>query len=163
MNYAPTKKKIVFSDEIKAHRSFGSVMEVIKACGDPDFKSWLINQAPMILNSTNDAGESERNDLNAVASNLTELVGRQAQIEPDVIHACQNIFASDIKWEVTSLLAKVTGFLLSVQRFEKQIALIERDIESGVAAAQARPLTRDGQAPSYTPRSRQTNTKYKNR
>lgn len=166
MNYAPSKKKIVFSDELKTHPNFPDVMEAIKACGDHSFKSWLIHQASLIASNMpthTEIDQSNQAALIATADNLTELVGRQSQVDDGVIYNCKAMLEGEPRWEVISLLAKVTGFLLSIQRFEKQIALIERDIERGVVvtAAQSRPLTRDGSAPSYTPRSRQANTRYK--
>lgn len=159
MTYAPTKKTIVFSDDVKKNPRFGEVMEVIKACGDIAFKAWLINQAPIIaqaVTETQDISDDKRSDLKAISANLSELVGRTSTVDDGVIHNCKTLFNNEPEWQVISLLAKVTGFLLNIQKFEKQLSAIDQDIENGVMARQlAGPLTRDGNPPSYTPRSRQ--------
>ena len=161
MTYAPTKKTIVFTDDVKNDPHFVEVMEVVKACADTAFKAWLIKQTPIIAKDvaeSQDISDDKKADLKAISANLSELVGRTAPIDDGVIHDCKALFSNEPAWQVVSLLAKITGFLLNVQRFEKQLAAIDRDIESGVMARQiAGPLTRDGSPPSYIPRSRQTN------
>lgn len=166
MSYVPLKKEIVFSDDVKNHPRYGTVMELIKALGDDTFKTWLLehtashSENAQVASSGNGEISPADNDLQTIGEILSNLVSRRTNVDEGVIFNCMSVFTPNPDLEAIALLRNVMGFLLSMQRFERMIIKIDNDIDAGKIPKQPAHLTRDGNAPSYLPRSMQTTKKY---
>lgn len=156
MTYNPLKKEIVFDETIISNPHYQVVMKIVKACGDKCFKKWLIEH---IKHSIKEGSTDQIDNLTAVGNILNEIIGREIPVNQDFIYSCQLIFTSNPHYQMVSLLRDVLGFLLTVQKFERQILAINQKIENGESVKPIY-LTRDGNAPTYIPRSRQEIKKY---
>lgn len=166
MSYTPLKKEIVFSDEVKRDPNYSSVMEVIKSLGDPLFKQWLIECIYSTIELPQNSANLDNDtltayaDLKAIGVILEGLVSREVVVDEYVVESCKQAFSPVPNPPVIKLLKNLMGFLLNMQKFERMIIKIDRDIDSGNVPQASKHLTRDGNAPVHLPRSRQTVNKY---
>ena len=166
MTYLPLKKEIVFDNSIKNDPCYPDAMLILKTCGDTNFKNWAIEHF-LSLASTNPITQADDtqsiNELSLIlANNLTSLVNREVPASTESTNHCKALL-SEPRHELFSLFKGITSFILNIQNFERAITAIENNIESGNIVGAKNHLTKDGEAPVYLPRSRQTNKSFKRR
>lgn len=147
MDYQPLKKQLVFSDEVKANPNYSKALSVIKACGDPHFKQWLVYWLQ------NKSGAQQLCDGHDECLNLIErlgvvldgLVSRSVEVDVECIKKSKEVFVPIPEWPAIELLVGAMEFLKNIQNFERKITQIDMDISNGVLPRA--PLTRDGKPP----------------
>lgn len=127
MDYKPLKKEIVFSKQIKTDPSYRLAVGVMKACGDINFKSWLVDWLASDAASMTccEVDVKSMRDLSEVLSKLTS---RTAHVDESLLNDSASLFSPNPNHDVIQLLYKMMSFLLNVQRMERAISEIDENI-----------------------------------
>lgn len=158
MSYIPLKKDIVFSDSVKNNPCYPAVMFILKTLGDSGFKHQAVSQLFYLAGKH----QESRGLLEGMANNIQALVNREVSCDHATTDKALNLI-SEFDPDLFNLLNNITSFILNIQNMEKAILSIDKDIDSGKITSSKRQLTKDGEAPVYLPRSRQTNQGYRRR
>lgn len=129
MTYKPLKKEIVFSEQVKANPSYRLSVTVMKACGDVDFKSWLVH---WLASDTATIGccAAKVKSMRDLSDTLSKLSSRVAHVDERLIRDCTSIFSPNPNHDVIKLLYQMMSFLLNVQLMEREIARIDESINN---------------------------------
>ena len=129
MTYKPLKKEIVFSEQVKANPSYQLSVSIMKACGDVDFKTWLVD---WLASDTAAIGccTTDVQSMRDLSDTLSKLSSRAAHVDESLISDCTSIFSPNPNHDVIKLLYSMMSFLLNVQLMEREIARIDEGINN---------------------------------
>lgn len=129
MDYKPLKKEIVFSEQVKADPSYRLAINVMKACGDINFKSWLVDWLASDTAGV-DCCEYDVKSMRNLSEILSKLSSRTAHVDESLTGYCASIFSPNPNQDVVKLLCKMMSFLLNVQLMERAISSIDANMDN---------------------------------
>lgn len=126
MSYKPLKKTVRFSEEVRNNPNFSYMKTIVKACGDKDFKNWLL----VYIDSYTEISE-EYNMLISIKNSLEELVTREVKLDEETINYCKSAFSPTINAPVIELFEQALSFFCELQQMEKAIQKVSESFVDG--------------------------------